>query len=59
MGKNKKKFQKKLQKQNDFLFKRLEMQNESIQYMIESLLENYSNNYMMMHLLVGKVSVSK
>ena len=52
---NNKKFQKKLKKQNDFLFKRLEMQNESIKYMIEALFETYSNNYMMIHLLAGKI----
>ena len=50
---------KKIQKQNDFLFKKLESQNESIQYMIEALMENYSSNYMIMHILLGKIHHSK
>ncbi|MFA6989213.1 MAG: hypothetical protein WC197_03995 [Candidatus Gastranaerophilaceae bacterium] len=54
-----KKFKKNLQKQNDFLFKKLESQNQSIQYTIEALIENYSSNYMMMHMILGKINSSK
>jgi hypothetical protein len=52
------KFKEKIQKQNDFLLKKLESQNESIQYTIEALIENYSANYMMMHMLLGKINSS-
>lgn len=54
MSKNKK-LKNKLKNQNDFLFRRLEIQNESIQNVIESLIENYSNNHMMMHVLLDKL----
>jgi hypothetical protein len=54
-----KKLREKIQKQNDFLFKKLESQNESIQYTIEALIENYSANYMMMHMILGKINSSK
>jgi hypothetical protein len=49
-----KKLREKIQKQNDLLLKKLEAQNESIQYTIEALIENYSANYMMIHMLLGK-----
>ena len=53
-----KRIKKEFQKQNDFLFKKLESQNESIQYMVEALIENYSANYMIMHMLLGKINAS-
>lgn len=53
-----KKLKKEIEKQNDFLFKRIESQNESIRYQIEALIEDYSKNYMLMHLLVGKIRPS-
>jgi hypothetical protein len=59
MKMKRKKFKKNLQKQNDFLFKKLESQNETIQYTIEALIENYSANYMMMHMLLGKINSSQ
>ncbi|MFA6988702.1 MAG: hypothetical protein WC197_01415 [Candidatus Gastranaerophilaceae bacterium] len=54
-----KRLREKIQKQNDFLFERLESQNQSIQYTIEALIENYSSNYMMMHMILGKINSSK
>lgn len=58
MNKNKRQ-QKRMESQNDFIFRQLESQNESIQYMFEALTENYSRNDMIMHMLIGKISVSK
>ncbi len=49
--KKKKQAEKLLQNQNDFLVRKLEMQNESIQYTLEALIENYSVNYMMINII--------
>ena len=54
-----KQLKKEIQKQNDFLFNKLESQNESIRYTMETLMEDYSKNYMMMHMLIGKIRPAK
>jgi hypothetical protein len=54
-----KKHREKIQRQNDYLFKKLESQNQSIQYTMEALIDNYSTNRIMMHMLLGKINCSK